>query len=195
MNTLSQLLSSRVKAEILGLLFGVDALELHVREIARRSRLNEATVRQELRRLTSVGVVVSRRDGNRTYYRAKTEHPLYKDLRNIVSKTSGLVEVLRESLRGEDIQLAFVFGSIAAGDERPGSDVDLMIVGSVTLRELTKRLSGVAAQLGRELNPHIQSPKEFARRRVARDHFLTTVLKGPKLFITGDELELAGLGG
>src|SRR6266705_6345829 len=80
MNTLADLLSSRVKAEVFRLLFGTVDQELHVREIERRSGLADATVRQELKRLTRLGVIELRRDGNRTYYHASTSHPLYSDI-------------------------------------------------------------------------------------------------------------------
>src|SRR5882724_4845740 len=129
MNVLAELLSSRVKAEVFRLLFGATQRELHVREIERQSRLADATVRQELKRLSRLGIVESRIDGNRTYYRANTRHPLYPDIRNLVLKTEGLVEVLREALVSPDIKLAFVFGSIAAGSEKAESDIDLMVIG------------------------------------------------------------------
>ncbi len=194
MNTLSELLSSRVKAEIFRLLFGADASELHVREIARRANLNDATVRQELKKLINLGLIAARPDGNRTCYRARPEHPLYSEIRGMVLKTSGLAEVVRESLRGSDVRVAFVFGSMASGEGKAGSDVDLMVLGPLTLRELTKRLMGAAARLGREINPHVLSIGEYSRRTRARDRFLTSVLKGPKLFVVGDDHELEGLG-
>ena len=113
MDNLTRLLSSRVKAEVFRLLFGPGARELHVREIARQARLNDATVRQELKRLASLHLVAQRRDGNRAYYRAETSNPLYPDIRNIVLKTSGLVDILRRALvRKPGIRLAFVFGSL-----------------------------------------------------------------------------------
>ncbi len=191
MDNLTQLLSSRVKAEVFRLLFGPDARELHVREIARRARLNEATVRQELSRLAGLHLVVLRRDGNRAYYQAETGNPLYTDIRNIVLKTSGLIEILRTALvEKPGIRLAFVFGSVASGGEKPESDIDLMIIGPVSLRQLSRWLSGVAGQLGREVNPHIFAPLEFARRRRAGDHFVTSVLSAPKLFVIGTEMSL-----
>ena len=98
MNTLSELLSSRVKAEIFRLLFGLQDQELHVRALARQSGLNDATVRQELKRLIRFGLVELRRDGNRVYYRANQQHPLYLEIHNLVLKTTGLVAVLREAL-------------------------------------------------------------------------------------------------
>jgi len=194
MNTLAELLSSRVKAEVFRLLFGSANGELHVREIERRSGLADATVRQELKRLTSLGIVEPRRDGNRTYYHANTEHPLYPDIRNMVLKTSGLADVLREALVHPGIRLAFVFGSIAQSNGKAGSDVDLMVIGTISLRQLGKLLSGVATKLGREVNPHILSPEEFAKRRKIREHFITTVLSEPRLFLIGSDDELKTMG-
>jgi DNA-binding transcriptional ArsR family regulator len=194
MNTLSDLLSSRVKAEIFRLLFGGADGELHVREIERRSGLADATVRQELKRLTRLGVVEPRRDGNRTYYHANTEHPLYPDIRNMVLKTSGLVDVLQEPLTHSGIRLAFVFGSLARSNSKAGSDVDLMVIGTISLRQLGKLLSGVATKLGREINPHVLTPEEFAKRGKTRDHFVATVLSEPRLFVIGSEDELKAMG-
>ncbi|MGE3434942.1 MAG: nucleotidyltransferase domain-containing protein [Blastocatellales bacterium] len=194
MNTLAELLSSRVKAEIFRLLFGVAPCELHVREIERQSGLADATVRQELRRLSRLGVVESRRDGNRTYYRANIRHPLYPDIRGLTLKTSGLAGVLREALTHPGIRLAFVFGSMAAGAEKAESDVDLMVVGAVSLRQLSKLLSGVSAKVGREINPHVLTAEEFVRRKKARDHFVSAVSGAPKLFVIGSEDELEAMG-
>lgn len=194
MDNLTRLLSSRVKAEIFRLLFGADAREVHVRELARRSGLNVATVRQELTRLTGLGLVRARRDGNRAYYRAETGNPLYSDIHNLVLKTSGLVDVLRQALEKARIRAAFVFGSLADGSEKPGSDVDLIVVGSVSLRQLSKFLSGLDLRLGREINPHVLTPQEFARRKKEGQHFLTSVLAAPKLFVVGSEDDLTEMG-
>lgn len=194
MDTLADLLSSRVKAETLRLLFGPGAVELHVREIARRAGLNEATVRQELKRLRRHGLVIRRRDGNRTLFRAATEHPLYPDLRGLVLKTSGLADVLREAIASPRIRVAFVFGSVAEGTEEPGSDVDLMVIGDLSLRELAKKLSGVSERISREVNPHVLTAKEYATRRRARDHFVSTVRRAAKVFVLGDAHDLEAVG-
>jgi DNA-binding transcriptional ArsR family regulator len=194
MNTLAEFLSSRSRAEILRLLFGTDSRELHVRELERQSGLADATIRQELKKLTRLGVIVARQDGNRTYYRANVEHPLYPDIRNLVRKTSGLTDVLREALGEAEIQIAFVFGSVASGAERATSDVDLMVIGAISLRQLSKRLSGLATKLGREINPHALTPAEFARRIKEREHFINSVLETPRLFVIGSEDELSRLG-
>lgn len=194
MNTLVELLSSRVKAETFRLLFGTAGRELHVREIERQSGLADATVRQELKRLSRLGVVESRRDGNRTYYRANAQHPLYPEIHNLVIKTSGLVDVLREALTDRRIQASFVFGSVASGNENARSDVDLMVIGTISLRQLGKLLSGISGKIGREINPHVLTAEEFIRRKKARDHFLTTVMRAKKLFVIGNDNELESMG-
>lgn len=166
-----------------------------MRELERRTGLSDATVRQELKKLSRLGVVEARRDGNRTYYRANDAHPLYPDIRNLVLKTSGLTDVLLEALgEAEDIELVFVFGSVAGDTAKAHSDIDLMVVGAIGLRQLSKRLSGLEAKLGREVNPHVLTPEEFARRARERDHFITAVLGSPRLFVIGGEDELRRLG-
>src|SRR5205807_945493 len=143
MSRLIDIVSSRVKAEMLRLLFGVPGIELHLRELVRRSGLSLSTVQQELQHLTRAGLVAARKDGNRVCYRANPEHPAYTDLRSLVLKTDGLAGALQPAVDVPEIQLAFVFGSVARGDAGPASDIDLMVLGSVGLRRLTSLLSGV----------------------------------------------------
>jgi len=194
MSTLIQLLSSRVRAGIFQLLFGLSRSELHVRELARRSGLHEATVRQELRKLKGLDLVYERRDGNRAYYRANYDHPLYTDIHRIVLKTSGLADLLAGALKEGDIRVAFIFGSVAHGTENAGSDVDLMIIGKIGLRKLTALLSGVSDQVGRQINPHVMTEEEYGKRLKSQDHFVIHVLKGPKIYIVGSEDDFAAMG-
>lgn len=191
---LPDILSSRARAEIFRLLFGVSARELHLREIERRSGLALGTVQQEVKKLEAMELLISRRDGNRVYYSANAAHPLYADIRNLVLKTSGVVEVLREALAEKGIGVAFVFGSVARGEEGAASDVDLMIVGDVGLKTVSGWLRGISEKLGREVNPHVMDAKELRRRRESGDHFILRVLESQKLFVVGDEDELARVG-
>jgi predicted nucleotidyltransferase len=193
-NKLSELLSSRARAEIFRLLFGGTREELHVREIERRSGLNDSTLRQELRKLVRLDLVQSRKDSNRVYYRAKTESPLYPEIRNLVLKTSGLADALKSALEDKRIRVAFVFGSIARGEEKAGSDVDLMVIGRLGLRDLSRLLSGIEDKIGREVNPHVLREEEFRRRIRAKEHFVSSVMESPKLFIIGSQHELEAMG-
>ena len=194
MTDLVEIVGSRVKAEVFRLLFGLSQPELHLREIVRQSGLSLGTIQQELKGLAAVGLVIARRDGNRLCFSANAEHPAHRELSALVLKTNGLVGVLNQALQDKAVTVAFVFGSIARGETRAESDVDLMIIGSIGLRRLTALLSGVAETVGREINPHILTPEEFRERKQAKDHFVSAVISSPKLFVKGSEHELEAMG-
>lgn len=194
MSQLAEILSSRVRAEIFRMLFGLGSNELHMREIQRQSGLSIGAVQRELRKLLRLDLVSARKDGNRTYYGPNEDHPLSPDIRNLVLKTCGLADLLRERLEGLDLRSAFVFGSFARGEEDGQSDVDLMVIGSIGLRKLSESLSGVPERLGREVNPHALTHAEFRKRVRQGDHLATRVMESPKLFIIGTENEFASMG-
>lgn len=194
MNDLSEILSSRARTEIFRLLFSGTGDELHVREIQRRSGLTDGTIRQELRKLVRLDLISGRRDSNRIYYRANTANPLFPDIRGLVVKTVGLVDVLRAALQDGRIGMAFVFGSIARSETKSHSDVDLMVIGSIGLRSLSGLLSGVSQQIGREINPHVLSAAEFKKRIREKEHFLKQVMESPKIFVIGKRDELDAMG-
>jgi len=194
MNKLSEILSSRTRAEIFRLLFGTVDEELHLREIQRRSGLNESTIRQELRKLAKLDLVKRRKDSNRVYYKAHKSSPLYPELRNLVLKTAGLTDVLRSALQDERIQVAFVFGSVADGKETADSDVDLFVIGQLGLRAISELLSGISETIGREINPHVMSVNAFRKRIETGEHFISRVMESPKLFILGTENDLNAMG-
>ena len=143
MSLLSEILSSKVRAEIFRILFGLGELEVHMRELERRSGFTIGTIQTELKKLLSLDLVVKRKDGNRSYFSANKTHPLYQDIRSMVLKTAGLVDILKGALQDQkDIQLAFVFGSIARNQAMAESDIDLFIIGDTGLRNITILLSG-----------------------------------------------------
>jgi predicted nucleotidyltransferase len=195
MGLLAEILSSNIRAEIFRHLFGVSPQNLHLREIERRTGFAIGTVQQEIKKLQRFDIITRIKDGNRVYYKANTDHPLYPDIRNLVVKTSGLVDLVKEALSSETkIKIAFVFGSVARQEEKAISDVDLMVIGDIGLRTLTGLLMDVSGKLGREINPHRLTESEFIKRKKAKDHFLQQVLKSPKIFIMGKEDELSAMG-
>lgn len=193
MNHLEKLFSSKVRAEICGLLFD-EPKELHMREIERKTGLAIGTIQQDLKALSSLDLVVARRDGNRLYYSANREHPLYLEIHNLVLKTVGLVGILSKALSDKVIQCAFIFGSMARHEEKARSDIDLFVIGDIGLRKLSEVLSKAKNTVDREINPHVMTEKEFAKKRKAKDHFVTRVLEGEKMFIKGSEDELKTMG-
>ena len=195
MNILSEILSSKIRAEIFRLLFGIAGEAMHMREIERRTGYAIGSIQSELKKLLRLDLVSKRRDGNRLYYQANKRHPLYHDIRILVIKTVGLVDIMRIALgQSPDVRLALVFGSIARHDEKADSDIDLMVIGKTGLRAVTGLLAGVSDQIGREINLHVLREDEFKKRLNSRDHFITQVVKGPKVFIIGSDDELTAMG-
>lgn len=140
MGLLDEILSSRIRAEVFRLLFGTELAELHMREIQRRSAASINAVQKELHKLARLDLITPRKSGNRTYYQANSAHPLFPDIRNLVVKTCGLAEVLREALDGAEVRIALVFGSVATGEPDADSDVDLMLIGNTSLRAIARGL-------------------------------------------------------
>jgi uncharacterized protein len=194
MNILAEIVSSKVRAEIFRLLFGVNLQEFHLREIERRTGFAIGTVKQETSKLVKTGLIKKRQDGNRTYFRADASHPLFPDIRNLVLKSVGLADTLKNALSDPAIHFAFVFGSLANGAEKAESDVDLFVIGDISLRGLSKVLKEPRAVIGREINAHAMGEKEFIDRKRQKEHFISRVLDSPKLMIVGTEDELKGLG-
>jgi len=195
MGILAEILSSNIRAEIFRNLFGVEKQILHLREIERRTGFAVGTVQQEIKKLLRLDIITRIKDGNRSYYKANTNHPLYPEIRNLVLKTNGLADLLKQALSAElKIKIAFVFGSFARKEEKAASDIDLMVIGDIGLRKLTGLLMDVSEKLGREINPYRLTESEFIKRKKEKDHFLQEVLQSPKIFITGTEDELEAMG-
>lgn len=184
----------KVRAEIMRLLFTDPAKEFHLRELSRLSNLALGTIQQEVGRLQKVDLLTARRDGNRLYYRANTQHPIFQELQGIALKTTGLREQLADALAEvPNIEFAFVFGSSASGTTGAASDVDLLVVGNVGLRALAPKLRPLTSTLGREVNPHVLTRDTLAAKAHSGDAFITNVLSAPKIWITGDADELGKL--
>jgi predicted nucleotidyltransferase len=184
-----------VRRRVLGLLLGGRDRELHLREIARQVHLAPATVQREVARLTEAGILERRREGRQVYYRANQSCPIFPELRGLILKTVGLAGVLRRALESlhDRVELAFLFGSVARGDSTNQSDVDLMVIGRVTLRQLAPGLRAAQATLGREVNPTVMSVDEVADRAARADHFIASVLAQPRVFLIGGEDDLSRL--
>lgn len=188
MNLLAQILSSKVRAEIFRLLFDGIKPSIHLRDLQRQSGFSIGTIQKEIAHLKDLDLVTAERDGNRLYYSANSNHPLYKEICGLVEKTSGVVESLKKSFSSiKDIECAFIFGSFARGAEKSHSDIDLIIIGDVQLRTLSSKLRALTDQAQRDINPHVYSIKSWRERLKRKDHFISNVMKEEKVFLVGDE--------
>lgn len=186
---LMELLFGAYRQRALGLLLLHPDSSYHVREIARLTGTCAGTLHKELSRLAQVGVLLRQQRGNQVLYQANRACPIFPELASLFRKTSGLVDVLADRLQplGSEIAFAFVFGSMARGDEQPLSDVDLMVVGSSDFAQVVAQLYPAQELLQREINPVVYSPQECLHRVEANDFFLEQVLAQPKLWVMGTE--------
>jgi predicted nucleotidyltransferase len=169
----------------------------YLSDLAKHLSVPPSSLQRELAALVSADILRRRRDGNRVYFQANPDCPFLPELQGLLVKTVGLADVLREALTSlqKRIHWAFIYGSVARAEELATSDVDLMIIGKVGLADLTPALRRAEKHLSRVVNPTLYSREEFATKLRARDHFLTSVLDGGKLFILGDPHELAAATG
>jgi len=194
---LAYLLFGRTRAAVLALLYGHADQSFYTREIAREVDASVGAVQRELENLTRVGLILRKSIGTQVFYQANRETPIFSEMRALINKTIGIFSVLSSTLRplSKQIVSAFVYGSVAREQETAQSDVDLMVVGKATLEEVLSRLSTAEKGIGRSINPTVYSLAEFKSKLAAGNHFLTSVLKGPKVFLLGDEDELRKVGG
>lgn len=192
---LASLLLGAYRRRVLGLLLLQPDRTYHVREIARLTETSPGTLHRELARLAQAGLLTREKVGNQVRYCANARCPIFAELAGILRKTSGLADVVLDALTplSRRIKLALVFGSVARGEARSGSDVDLLVIGSVGFADTVKALHPAQDRIGREINPVVMTAAEF--RKKAGEPFLREVLAGEKLFLIGDEDELGKLAG
>jgi predicted nucleotidyltransferase len=193
--SLAALLFGAYRRQALGLLLMNPEREFHVRDLSRLTATSPGTMHKELARLASAGILLRRSRGNQALYGANTACPIFEDLRNILRKTSGLTDAIRDALTPLDkkISVAFIYGSVARSDEGPGSDVDLMIVGDASFASVVEATHGVQERIGREINPVTYSKSEFRAKALEHGSFVQRVLREKKLFLKGDDDDLGKL--
>ena len=164
----------------------------YLSELAQFLRTTPSSLQRHLKALVDGGILEQRREGTRAYVKADTRSPLFADLYGLVEKTAGLLPTLQRLLDQFDtrVDVAFVYGSIARGEEHATSDVDLLVIGTVGLAELAPALRKVEEHLGREVNVTSYARAEFRTKFAAGNHFLTEVLRGSKRFVKGGQRDL-----
>ena len=192
---LGTLLGSKLRAKVLGWLFIHPDERYFVRQLTALVAEDSTNVSRELARLEKTGILVSTTEGKQKYYQANRHSPLFNELHGIIVKTVGVADVLRSALAPSigQIKVAFIFGSIASGDERRRSDIDVMIVGRISFEDVVSLLSPAEEKLGREVNPVVYPITEFKQKLREDHHFVKTVLEGDKIFLIGAAGELAKL--
>ena len=188
-------LFTKTQQRVLGLLYGKPDVRFYTNEILRLANMGRGTVRRELERLAEAGLLLQSRDGNQNYYQANPNNPIFNELVNITRKTFGIVDVIQNALSTLDsqIDLAFVYGSIAKSEDSASSDIDLLVVSKIALADLMEVLGDAEQSLNRDINPSIYTKAQIKSRLKQKNSFVTRVFDQPKMWIKGSEDELAAI--
>jgi predicted nucleotidyltransferase len=186
------LFPNQYRRKVLALLMLNPQRWLHLRELARLTGASPGTLKKELDALTSVGLLKLQKVGNQTQFSANTEHPVFPELSALVRKTTGLRDVLALALAplASQIEVAFVFGSMAKATEGPQSDVDLLLIGDATFGQVANAVYEAQLVLAREINPKVMNRVEWSEKKNAQNVFVQELMDKPKIFIVGSEHEL-----
>ena len=188
-------LFGRTRLAVLALLYGHADRAFYLSEIIRAVGAGRGAVQRELEGLTRAGLLRRTLQGKQVYFQANADSPVFADLKGLIVKTAGVVDVIQAALAplADGVRLALIYGSIARGEETAASDIDVLVIGKVSLFDVVSALVGAQEALRREVNPAVFPLAEFKKKVRSGDPFLTTVVKGPKLFVIGGERELAEL--
>jgi predicted nucleotidyltransferase len=190
---LADALFSKVQQRVLGLLFVNADRSFYTNEIVRFVGCGIGAVQRELETLAQSELVTIKKIGNQKHYQANPDTPIFAELRGILLKTVGLADILRLALLplSDKIQTAFIYGSIAKGNDTAKSDIDVLIVGTeLAYADVYEALSAHETDLGRPVNPSIYSTQELQRKLAEENAFVSRVLEQPKIFLIGSENDL-----
>ena len=192
---LATLLGSMLRAKVLGWLFTHTDEGYYGRQLAKLLNQDSTNISRELARLEKASILVLTISGKQKYYQANMKSPIFNELHGLMLKTAGVADVLRSALKphADSIKLAFIFGSIARSKESRVSDIDVMIIGDADYDAVGSSLNRTQGKLGREINSVIYPVSEFRQKVSSDHHFLKSVLEDEKIYLVGDDSELARL--
>lgn len=192
--SLADALFSKGQQRVLGVFFSNPERDFYASEIAEREQTGRGALQRELDRLMQSGLITMSQRGRHKLYRANPDSPIFAELRSIVQKTIGVVEVIKTALlpHTDRISSAFIYGSVAKGADTAASDVDLMVISSqLSYSELHETLASAERTVGRKINPTLYSPSEFSAKLADNNHFLTRVMEQPLMMVVGKRDDLS----
>lgn len=182
---------SKIRQDLLALFFTNPSKKYYLRELQRLLGYSAGSIRRELLRFQKDNLFYTENIGNLVYYSLNTEHPLFDDLKNIISKTVGVEGSLRNILSSiEKIKIAFIYGSFASKRQKAGSDIDLMIIGNPDVSDLNEKIAKLEKRLKREISITVYTREEYKAKKESESGFILDLLKNPKIMLIGNENDL-----
>jgi len=182
---------SKLRRDLFALWFANVDKKFYVRQLERLLNFSAGNLRKELKGLESNDIIYSRKEANLVYYFLNKKHPLFKEIKSIVFKTIGVEEILRHELKKiTGIEMAFIYGSFAKGEESSASDIDLFIIGNPDENKLVEIIRKIEDKLDREINYSLYGKEDFKNKKKEKEPFIMDLIKNKKVFLAGDINEL-----
>ena len=187
MSSIASVLFTKTQQRLLAVLYGKPDTSFYLNEIARLAGVGKGAVVREIKKMTDAGLLTTHQQGNQQHYQANPDNPVFEELKAITRKTFGVQGVIKEALAPvlSQCNTAFIYGSVAKGQEHAGSDIDVLLVGhDLSYADIMERLEPAEQQLGRVINPTLFTPQEFRQREESQQSFVTRLMEQPKLWLT-----------
>jgi len=188
MSLLSDALFTETQQQVLGLLYGQPDKTFYTKQILRATGMGVATIKRELERMLAAGILQMNKVGNQHHYQANPECPIYEELLGITRKTFGVADVIRDSLAPllSDIDMAFIYGSVAKHEDSSSSDIDVMVISDrLSYTDVMDLCLHAETKLGRPVNPSVYDKKQITEKLSQKASFLTRVMEQPKIWLKG----------
>jgi predicted nucleotidyltransferase len=180
-------LFGKTKKAVISVLFAKPDRNWHLRELARATNTSPTMLGKELDLLATAGIVSEEKDGNRRRVWANPACPIFEELRGIARKTAGLADIVKDALSEiPGVEFAFIFGSVARGEERADSDVDVCIIGNASNRAIGEAMNSAEKAVGRPINAIVYKVNELREKVANGNPFMKKMLATQKLFLVGD---------
>lgn len=183
-------LFTTTQQRVLALLFGQPDRSYFTKELIELAGGGSGAVQRELSGLQQSGLILQTSVGNQKHYQANPESPIFEELRSIVTKTLGPADTLRAALSAiaDQVQLALLYGSVAARRDTALSDFDVLLVSdTLMLEQVYEALAPAEKQLGRPVNPTLYTYAEFHKRLKQRNPFLLKLLARETIALIGNK--------
>lgn len=191
--SISDALFTKSQQKVLGLLYAKPDKSFYTNEIMRWAAMGRGTISRELDKLVAAGLLTVSRTGNQNHYQADNTNPVYNELVGIVKKTFGIADVIREALKPvyDQIDWAFIYGSVGKGNETASSDIDLLVVAdSLAYADLMTIITPIEQTLSRPINPSIYTNQQIESKLKENNAFVTRVMEQPKIWVKGNDNDI-----
>jgi hypothetical protein len=179
-------LFTRTQRQVLSLMFGHPERSYYANEVVRIAGVGTGSVQRELSRLSDCGLLTVKRIGNQKHFQANAQSPVYSEIRSIVLKTFGAMDLLRTALYGldEQIGLALIYGPETRSPSALSHDINMLLVSdALEYTDLVRGLTAVENTIGRTIHPVLFKRSEFEALQAEESEALLGILNQPQLVL------------